>query len=229
MRIVALTIKTVCRIIAAMLGYDDYLERIQAEAVSGGLDEIRLAREEFHKLTGEFDEGEPWYDLRMHMFLDWYLLDRVGPQGLTPTERYLVDNRARLSPEEITQLINLTVTLRSVFRIASIRGEELLLHDLTGGGHWLTVWTLPMVGLKVSDIIDSRIVLFGDRATTGRGAVLHPREAHEAIERIIERARSEGMAPRVLVDHLDKMRLKLDRYSNVRIRHVYQYPGDALL
>jgi hypothetical protein len=25
------------------------------------------------------------------------------------------------------------------------------------------------------------------------------------------------------------MRLKLDRYSNVRIRHVYQYPGDAVL
>jgi hypothetical protein len=37
------------------------------------------------------------------------------------------------------------------------------------------------------------------------------------------------MPPRELVDHLDKMRLKLDRYSNVRIRHVYQYPDDAVM
>lgn len=212
-----------------MFGYDDYLELIQAEAVSDGLDEIRLAREEFHKLTGEFDEGEPWYDLRMHMFLDWYLLDRVGPRGLTPTELYLENNRSRLSPEQVAQLINLTVTLRSIFRIARIRGDELLLHDLTGGGHWSTIWTLPTVGLKVGDLIDSRIVQIGDQPTTGRGAVLHPREAHQAIERIIDRAVSEEMAPREMVDHLDKMRLKLDRYSNVRIRHVYQYPGDALL
>jgi len=107
-----------------MFAYDDLLERIQAEAVSEGLDEIRLAREEFHKLTGEFDEGEPWYDLRMHMFQDWYLLDRVGPEGLTPTELYLVNNRARLGPEDTAQVLNLTVTLRSVFRIARIRGEQ---------------------------------------------------------------------------------------------------------
>lgn len=212
-----------------MSGYEEYLDRIQAEATSAGLDEIRLAREEFHKLTGEFDEGEPWFDLRMHMFLDWYLLDRVGPRGLTPTELYLVNNRARLSPEDLAQLTHLTATLRSVFRIARVRGSELMLHDVTGGGHWLTTWTLPTEGLKVGDIIDTRIAIVADQLVTGRGTVLHPREAHEAIERIVNRAVQEGMAPRELVDHLDKMRLKLDRYSNVRIRHVYQYPGDALL
>lgn len=212
-----------------MSGYEEYLDRIQSEATSAGLDEIRLAREEFHKLTGEFEEGEPWFDLRMHMFLDWYLLDRVGPRGLTPVELYLVDNRVRLSPDDLTQLLHLTTTLRSVFRIARIRGSELTLHDLSGGGHWQTNWTLPTVGLKVGDIIDARIAIVAGQLVTGRGTVLHPREAHEALDRIVARAVREGMAPRELVDHLDKMRLKLDRYSNVRIRHVYQYPGDAVL
>jgi len=212
-----------------MPGYEDLLERVQIAAASDGIDEIRLAREEFHTLTGEFDEGEPWYDLRMHMFLDWYLLDRVGPSGLTPIERYLVDHRDLLAPDELAQTINLTVTLRSVFRITRIRASALLLDDLTGGGHWLTRWTLPTVGLKVGDIIDTRIVLVGDEPTTGRGTVLHPRDAQEAIVRIVERAALEGMPPRAVVDHLDKMRLKLDRYSNVRIRHVYQFPGDAVL
>jgi hypothetical protein len=212
-----------------MPGYDEQLERIQAAATSAGLDEIRLAREEFHHLTGEFEEGEPWFDLRMHMFLDWYLLDRPGPGGLTPTEQYIVDNHARVTPDELNQLKHLTVSLRSVFRVVRIRGSELLLHDLAGGGHWSALWTLPTEGLKTGDIIDARIVLVGGQPTAGRGTVLHPRQAHEAIERIIDRALVEGMHPREIVNHLDKMRLKLDRYSNVRIRHVYQYPGDALL
>jgi hypothetical protein len=57
--------------------------------------------------------------------------------------------------------------------------------------------------------------------------VLHPPEAHEAIFAIIARATAENYPTASLVDHLDKMRLKLDRYSNVRIQHVYRYPGDA--
>jgi hypothetical protein len=212
-----------------MVGYEDQLERIQLEAVSEGLTEIRLAREEFHDLTGEFEEGEPWFDLRMHMFLDWYLLDRPGPEGLTPAEKFLVENRGRLSQPELMQFTHLTVSLRSVFHIERIGDSELLLDDMAGGGQWSALWMMPTEGLKQGDIIDARIVMIGGQPTAGRGTVLHPREAREAIERIVERALTKGMHPREIVDHLDKMRLKLDRYSNVRIRHVYQYPGDALL
>ena len=106
---------------------------------------------------------------------------------------------------------------------------ELELDDLGGGGRWCATWTLPSIGLAVGDIVDTRIVLVDGVPTVGRSAVLHPREAHEAIEKIVARARGAGMPPRDLVDHLDKMRLKLDRYSNVRIRHVYQYPDDAIM
>lgn len=209
--------------------YELLLERLQTHATRNGLDDARLARDEFHRRTGEFVEGEPWYELRMNMFLDYYLLDRPSPSGLTPAEAFLVAHGDALDPTERQRFAHLTVTLRTAFRLKRVRGAQLLLDDLGGGGRWRAIWTLPSTGLTVGDIVDTRIVLVDGVPTTGRSAVLHPREAHEAIAKIVSRARGAGMPPRDLVDHLDKMRLKLDRYSNVRIRHVYQYPDDAIM
>jgi hypothetical protein len=209
--------------------YESMLERLQAHATRDGLDDARLAREEFHRRTGEFVEGEPWCELRMSMFLDYYLLDRPSADGATPAEAFLAAHGDELSSAQRRGFEHLTVTLRSVFRLRRLRGSELVLDDLGGGGRWRVRWTLPSIGLTAGDVIDTRIVLIDGEATTGRSGVLHPREAHEAIEKIVARARAAGMPPRELVDHLDKMRLKLDRYSNVRIRHVYQYPGDAVM
>ncbi len=211
------------------LSYEPYLERIQTDAASGDLGDLRLARKEFHRLTGEFEENEPWFDLRMIMFVDWYHLDRRGADELTPAERFVQNHGDDLDSAELLQFEQLTVTRRSVFRLSRVAGSRLLLDDLASGSQWSTYWAPPTVGLAVGDIIDARIAIVAGEIVTGRGAILHPREAHEALKRIIDRARSEQMPPRELVDHLDKMRLKLDRYSNVRVRHVYQYPTDALL
>ena len=102
-----------------------------------------------------------------------------------------------------------------------------MLEDLAGGGKWEVESPNPTAGLEKGDIIGTRLVFFDGQLIMGRGTVLHPREAHEAVYSIIARAKAEEMPPRELVDHLDKMRLKLDKYSNVRIQHIYRYPGDA--
>lgn len=210
--------------------YEDYLNAIEKEAVAEGLADFRLARDEFHESTGIFEDGEPWFELRMNMFSDWYLLDRRRTTGdrLTPVERYLSRHVRELSEPDRLQLEMLTVTLRSVFRIVRAVDSHILLEDLAAGGMWMTDCTLPLVGFRHEDIIDTRVVLFDSRPTFGRSTVLHPREAHEAVKGIIARAKKEGIPPRQLVDHLDMMRLKLDRYSNVKISHVYRYPGDAV-
>lgn len=206
---------------------EELLERVEEWAVEESLADFRAAREEFFELTGRFEDGEQWFDLRTAMFVDWFVLDRVGPAGLTPVERYLVQKYDGLTPDERTQLQHLTVTLRSVFEVVERRGDSLLLRDLPGGGEWLVASVLSNAGLAKGDMIGARLIYSHGRPTVGRGIVLHPHEAAPAIEEIAARARAEGMPPRHVVDHLDKMRLKLDRYSNVRIQHVYRYPGDA--
>ena len=207
---------------------EDYLDAIQQEAIQDGLNDFRLAREEFHNLTGKFQDGEPWFELRMNMFIDWYLLDRPGRDQLTPTERFLCQLAHRLSEAEQRQMAYLTTTLRSVFQVLDVGDRQLRLHDLAAGGHWHVHSALPTIGFRKDDILDTRIIFWQDRPTLGRGTVLHPREANETIGAIIAEAKQKGMPARELTDHLDKMRLKLDRYSNVRIQHVYRYPDHAV-
>jgi hypothetical protein len=209
--------------------YEDYLAVIEKDAVRDGYGEFRLAREEFHNNTGVFEDGEPWFENRMKMFMDWYLLDRIGHSGMRPIEAYLSSHGHSLAPGVLRQMELLCVTLRSVFRIVKITGNVLLLDDSASGGQWEAFGVTPIVGLEKDDIIDARLALFQGRVIMCPGAVLHPREAREAVYAIIARARAEKMPARELVDHLDKMRLKLDRYSNVRIQHIYRYPGDTRL
>ncbi len=220
----------VIRIIQRMFEtYEDYLDHIEKHATRDGISDFRIAREAFHNATGKFEDGEPWFEIRMKMFMDWYLLDREGPDGLTPLETYMESQAALLAPEVYRQLIHLTATLRSVFQIEQISGASLLLNDLSRGGQWEAEATSPVLGLEGGDIIDARIAYFDNRLIMCPGTVLHPREAKERVLNIIARAKAEGMPPRETVDHLDKMRLKLDRYSNVRIQHIYRYPGDSRL
>ena len=164
----------------------------------------------------------------MTMFLDWYILDRPGPNGLTPVEHYMVRHSQDMDPVEIKQLEYLTVTMRSVFLLQAVDKERLWLQDIVRGGQWLVKSTVPTVGLTKGDILGARIVFFDGEPTMGRGIVLHPKEAQEVILEIVSRARREGASPKKLVEHLDKMRLKLDRYSNVRIQHVYRHPSETL-
>jgi hypothetical protein len=212
-----------------LTSYEDCLAAIENEAVERcGIADFRVAREEFHNLTGKFEDGESWFELRMTMFIDWYLLDRVDSEGITPAEGYLIRHQNGLTDQERDQLVHLTATLRSIFRIVSTKDEWLELEDIAGGGIWRARSTMPTVGLNPDDLIGARIVFLDGDPTIVRGTVLHPREATEVLYDIVERAQGEKMPPRELVDHSDKMRLKFDRYSNVRIQHVYRYPGDAV-
>ncbi|MBN2528498.1 MAG: hypothetical protein JXR76_19070 [Deltaproteobacteria bacterium] len=207
---------------------ESYMELLERDASKAGLADFRLAREEFHKLTGEFEEGEPWFETRMTMFMDWYLLDRKGPGGKTPIEKYLAQHEFELNDEDLRIFQRLNVTLRSSFQIQKIKGDQLLLEDLILGGQWKCRWVLPSVGLKTDDIFNSRLILVGDEIEVGRGAVLHPVDAHEALFEILDRARREHLPVTKTVYYLDKVKLKLDRYSNVKIRHVYKYPTEVV-
>ena len=209
--------------------YEDYLAELEKEAVRDGYSEFRLAREEFHNNTGVFEDGEPWFEIRMKMFMEWYLLERIGHSGMTPLETYLFRNGETLERDVYRRMEALNNTHRAVFCISKIDGRHLSLEDLAAGGHFEVTGIMPTVGLEKDDIIEARSALFDDVMILCPTVVLHPKEAREDVRTIIARARGEKMPPRELTDHLDKMRLKLDRYSNVRIQHIYRYPGDTRL
>ncbi|MCU0663360.1 MAG: hypothetical protein MUC50_13670 [Myxococcota bacterium] len=203
------------------------MERLQHAETRGGLDDFTRARQEYHGLSGTFEDSEPCFELRSTMFLEWYLLDRLGDDGLTPAERLLA-NDALLSDDEKTQLSYLCLSGRYGFEVIETRGASVLIETLGTGARFLARSIATTVGLVRGDMICARLFYFTSEPTFAKSIVLHPPEARATIREISQRAAATRMEPRVLAQHLDKMKLKLDRYSNVRIQHVYRYPGAEL-
>ena len=209
--------------------YSELVEIVQNDTVAVvGIDDVRAARGEFHQIAGEFEDGEPWFESRLAMFVDWYVMDRPLADGRTPIARWLAAH-ADLEAGRYRAFAALAASLRSVFRVEAPRGPLLVLDDLVGGGRWQVRSALATAGLLRGEILDARIVICGGEPCIGRGVVLHPRDAHDAVLAIVGDARRQRLAPHRVAEHLDKARLKLDRYSNVKVQHVYNRLGDARL
>ncbi len=207
--------------------FGPYFDRVAARATGDELVvEVRRARRQFQDLTGKFEEDEPWFEQRMTLFLEWFVLDRPGPDGLTPAERFIDQERDRLVGDEIEIFDELTATQRSLFRIDRWQGGQIHLTDMIGGGVWSVYQDQPMVGLQRGDLIDSRIVPFKGDLYRGRGMIFHPRVAIEPILRLLSDAHAAGRLSFDLVNLLASLRLRFDRYRHVKVKHVYRFPPD---
>jgi len=133
--------------------------RVHGEAQ---LVEVRRARREFQDLTGKFEEDEPWFEQRMTLFLEWYVFDRPGPDGLVPADRFLVEEGGRLDPAEREIFAGLTCTQRSLMRIDRWQVALIEMTDMIGGASWSVRQQEPMEGLQRGDLIDARVVPYRD-------------------------------------------------------------------
>ena len=119
------------------LMFESYFDRVATRAAGEShLVEVRRARREFQDLTGKFDEDEPWFDQRMTLFLEWFVLDRPGTDGLIPVERFLVDEAPQLSETERLAFEGLAATQRTLARLDGWHGGRIEVTDMIGGGAW---------------------------------------------------------------------------------------------
>lgn len=207
------------------LMFEPYFDRVATRAAGEShLVEVRRARREFQDLTGKFDEDEPWFDQRMTLFLEWFVLDRPGADGLIPVERFLVEEAPQLSETERFAFEGLAATQRTLVRLDRWQAGRIEVTDMIGGGTWSVRQILPMVGLQRGDLIDLRFIPFRGDLYLGRGMVFHPRVAREAILDLLEAAHRQGGLRFDLVNLLAAQRLRFDRYRNVKVRHIYRLP-----
>ncbi len=205
--------------------FGPYFDRLAARATGEDyVVEVRRARREFQELTGKFEEDEPWFEQRMTLFLEWYILDRPGPPGLTPAERFLLEERDDLKGYEPEIFDGLTATQRSLFRLERWQSGRIELIDMIGGGFWSVHQDQPMVGLQKGDLIDARLIPYRRDLFLGRGMIFHPRVAADQIVVMLQEAHTRGLLAFDLVNLLASLRLRFDRYRNVKVKHVYRIP-----
>jgi hypothetical protein len=207
--------------------YDPHFERLVTFAVDGEkLVESLRARREFQELAGKFEEDEPWFEQRMTLFLEWFVLDRRGRDGLTPAERFIVEKVDEIHEADREIFEGLIATQRTLARIERLdkRARRIELLDMIGGCTWSVLHEDHMAGLLRGDFLDVRIVPFRGELMLGRGIIFHPRAAQESIQAVLEAAHATGHLTFDLVDLLASQRLRFERYRNIKVQHIYRVP-----
>lgn len=183
----------------------------------------RKAKEIFFRETGRVDDGEQWYELRMNMFTEWYIWDMYHENGLTCSEEFLINKRNELTDHEYQIFLNLTVSQRILAQFIDWEQGGIWIKDLIRGGFWLIEQTMPMIGIKKYDIVDARIIYFEDKLYFCKSMLFHPRDAVPLIVDFISTSFKNNDTPEKILNKLAQMRLKYDRYRNIKINNIYKF------
>ena len=190
---------------------------------------LAAAQAEFQRRTGDYEPGQPWYEERIRLFHDWFLLDAVQPDGRVPLARYVAEAGAALTDAQRAVYRDLLrASHRSLFELDRSRGRTLRLLDRIGGAVFEVPMEAGLAGLATCDLLDARLLSPGGTLVLARGLLVHPRPAHDMILEVVRHARSvAGGAPWDLLDILARMKAAWDRADNPRLAAIYG-PGSYL-
>ncbi len=171
------------------------------------------ARDLFHERTGPFDVGEPWYEERLTFFFDWFLCDAGGALAWLDAHPDADEGARRLARA-------CTTSARSLYTVRAADGVDVTLDDRLGGGRFVIEAAGPAERLSPGETFDGRLLVVGGPRLS-RGIIFHPPQTHEALDALIaEITPLEGDREPIL-DGLLRMRMRLDRFTSIRARHIY--------
>lgn len=198
--------------------YDALVQYASAEARTASLTQ---ARHIFIGRTGDLFESDDAFERRICAFLEWYTLDRLGPDGRTLLHSYAQTPQA--SPhQELLRAWELASL--SLFSIYKMRADSCILDDLLLSQRFVVPSTASLVGLAAKDIIAARVVVFNQQAYLTDGISYFPKAAAKVLGRISKSYR-KGQVPGVskldLVHRLIYLTNRCDRYRHVDPKRIF--------
>lgn len=203
----------------------DVRERLMSWATQGPrLEELKAAKAEFFRLTGEVRAEEPTFDAWMDAFADWFLCDRPLGGGAPPAAQFLADEGGRLNAVERASVEGLTRTRWSLFVVDKHSDNTMVVKDLLDGQRRRVVARRRLVGLNRGDVFEARLQPQDGGAWLFTGMPLfHPPQVRRMVLRVAAHARKGGVAQfGEAVRQLALRRLKVDRYRKVAPKALYQ-------
>jgi hypothetical protein len=209
-----------------VLSLSQAVEAILSHGLEGRYEARVLAmREVFQERTGAFGPEDPWFEARSRGFWD----DAVTHQGFAELVA------GELPPDARPWAAVLRRAHRGLFH-ASRAGGRWLLRDAWSGAE---LWVHDVDDAMRSSLdapsgpFDGRVAALpydpgagGVRAGVLPGALFHPEDATEPIQKILDVARERAMATGDVLDALLRMELGLRSMS--RVKPAYAYRPQAL-
>jgi hypothetical protein len=185
--------------------------------------ELEPAREAYRGATGEVYEDDASFEMRMILFLEWFIFDRPLARGVVPIRAYLEEHGPWLSllEREITEA--LLGQRRGLFRVKKTKSPVLYLKDLWSGKSVRVEAGDVARSFRTGDLIDARVVPFRGKLWFTEGMLCHPPVAEGYIKAELKALRKKGAAgPDPLCQKLEAMLLKYDRSRGIKPELIYR-------
>jgi hypothetical protein len=196
--------------------------------------DLLAARAAHYGEYGEPREDELSYEARVNGMLDAYLYDFRPGGGKTSTlENFIAANGAEMEPAVLDAFRRLSGNVHGLFEVRKISDGSVVLRDAFTELEHEVSERRQLAGLKKGDLIEARLVPFGDQLLFSGAHLYHPPEVRKRILAEVKRLRKlagRTGTPDVkgFLALLSRMAFKFERYRNVRLESIYDFSPEGL-
>lgn len=199
--------------------------------------DVRLAREQWGAQTGRVHPDHELYNERSDAFVEWYVLDRRGADGLTAVDRILlapesgdgqvITDLAAPAPPSLADratYLALRAAHRSLFHVRGLHDGGARVDDVLGGAQFEVDERRSLSGVQVGDFFETRLVPDPDRPyhlVFSRAMLFHPRSAGPAVLEHAQAGRARREPRAVVLARLQRLRLRSVAYKHVTPLRIY--------
>ncbi len=185
--------------------------------------EAAAAREEYFALAGRiFEDDGDLFETRMAAFLEWYVLERpFAGKPATPALCWLEGDGQALAPAERQALAYVAASHRSLFEVENVQPGQISVRDLIGGARFDVSERRSTIGFQLGDILEGRIIAFGQGVLFGKTFLFHPRDAREQMLAFLQAGSASGATRDALVFQLSRLHLRWHRQRHIGAARVY--------
>jgi hypothetical protein len=196
--------------------------------------DLLAAKAEHYGRYGEPREDEKSYEPRVNGMLDHYLYDfRPNGQKTSTLENFIAANGADMAPDVLSAYRRLTGNVHGLFEVRKIAEGLVVLRDVFRDEDHDVSERRQLAGLAKGDLIEVRLLPYGDQLFFSGAHLYHPTEVRKRILAEVKRMRKEvgrKGTPDVkgFLALLSRMAFKFERYRNVRLESIYDFSSGGL-
>lgn len=207
-------------------GFQPYFDELVAFATPPERkEELVTARREFFELTGEIFEEDKQFELRMAALLEYFIFDRPREAGLTPAAELYARVLKEGPPERAAAFRSFTETVHGLFEVRKLAAGWVRLRELFTGNEFEVSERRQLAGLTRGDVLEARLIPFGGAFWFSSSFCWHPHAAVASILKEVKRRKKlKVAAPAELLADCARRALKADRYRNIAIEKIYEFP-----
>jgi len=171
---------------------DDHLE-FAAKSIPS--EQILEAKKYYQKETGEIFDDDKSYNVRMALFLEWYLFDNYITEKSKTVLEVLIDEKRETWPSKKLEVIqSISNTIHSLFFVKTIKDQEVKVLNLFTDEAYIVKEKESSLIFRKNDLFQGRIICFEEEFYFTGNYCFHPKETHKYIKpqiKVIKRIQNQ--------------------------------------